>query len=207
MAPDQAPHLDALIGGIIILLNMMFGKAYIGVYLNSGGFINALKQLVKSDYEDFKSQFAQAKTADGRPLSEAMKGGSFENNLDMAWDWYAETKLKGSDFYEPFQRVYIELEEFEMFLGSMSVYHFGARYPCFVPLSKMPIDAWHLRLHMYIGNKQVLLANAVENSKEFSKECEGKVVGDEPVAKNTIDLLSLPANHRGLRPAHRLILE
>ena len=44
--PDQCSHLDALIGGMIVLLNMMPGFAYLGVHLNSGGCIHALKNLI-----------------------------------------------------------------------------------------------------------------------------------------------------------------
>ncbi len=41
--PDQCSHLDALIGGMIVLLNMMPGFAYFCVHLNSGGCVHALK--------------------------------------------------------------------------------------------------------------------------------------------------------------------
>ena len=205
-APDQAPHLDALIGGIIVLLNMMRGKAYVGVYLNSGGCINALKKLAKRDYKEFEVQFKNATTADGEKLYECMKGGTYQENLDMAWDAYAETKLNELGFTERFKRAYIELDEFEMFLGSMSVYHFGAMYPCFVPLVDIPADSWHLRWHLYTGNRQVRVAEAFAESEEFVKANEGKIVTDEPVADHTIDIFDLPDEFRGLQTALRRLV-
>jgi hypothetical protein len=182
---------------------MMRGKAYVGVYLNSGGCINALKKLVSTDYTTFEAQFRTAVTDDSKLLQECMKGGTYEENLAMAWDAYAEAKLKELGFAERFKRVYIELDEFEMFLGSMSVFHFGARYPCFVPLEDMPPGAWHLRWHLYTGNMLVRVDEAFEESTEFLKAAKGKVFTDEPVEKNTIDLFTLPDHHRGLRPVLR----
>jgi hypothetical protein len=205
VAPDQAPHLDALIGGLLVLLNMMRGKAYVGVYLNSGGCINALKKMRIKDYEEFKSQFAKAKTRDGRMLSDVMKGRTNDENLDMAWDEYAQNRLRELGFANKFERAYIELDEFEMFLGSMSVYHFGARYPCLVPLESINADSWHLRLHLYIGNMQVRVSEAVEDGRAFKRQNLGNIVTDEPVAQNTINLLQLPTRMRAMRTA-RLFL-
>ena len=185
----------------------MRGKAYVGVYLNSGGCINALKKLAERDYEEFKRQFADAVTEDGRKLCDAMKGGSYEKNLDMAWDEYAINKLSELGFAKKFERAYIELDEFEMLLGSMSVYHFGARYPCFVPPESINADSWHLRMHLYIGNMRVPVAEAVEDSVEFKRRNAGNIVTDEPVAKNTIDLLNLPPPMRAMRTARLYLKE
>ena len=201
VAPDQVSHMDGLIPGSIALLNLMRGKAYVGVYLNSGGYLNALKTLVKKDFKEFERQFQEALTADGQKLHECMKGGTYQEKLDFAWDAYAETKLKDRGFTERFKRAYVELDEFEMFVGSMSVFHFGARYPCFVPLEKMPMGAWHLRWHLYVGNMQVPVTEAIEDDPEFLRQCEGKVVTDEPVEQNTINLLDPPAQYHGLRTA------
>ena len=206
VAPDQAPHLDALIGGLLVLLNMNRGKAYVGVYLNSGGCINALKKMRQTDYEEFKRQFAAAETRDGRRLCDVMKGRTYQENLDMAWDEYAKKRLSELGFAKKFERAYIELDEFEMFLGSMSVYHFGAMYPCFVPLEKINADAWHLRMHLYIGQVQVRVSEAVEDSAQFKRQNSGNIMTDEPVAKYTIDLLQLPRQMRAIRTA-RLFLQ
>ena len=127
VAPDQASHLDALIGGILVLLNMMPGMAYVGVHLNSGGCIHALKNLVRRDYKEFSQQFELAVTVDGRRLQDAMKGRSYQEKLDTAWELYACEELAKLGFTKTFKRVYVELEEFEMFLGSMAVFHFVLR--------------------------------------------------------------------------------
>ena len=201
--PDQCSHLDALIGGMIVLLNMMPGFAYLGVHLNSGGCIHALKNLVRRDYQEFCQQFASAKAVDGQQLSDAMKGRSYQENLDMAWELYAYGELVKPGFTKKFQRAYVELEEFEMLLGSMAVYHFGARYPCFCGREPIPLNWWHVRLHIYIGNKLVPVEDAVSTDKEFLKSVKNKNVASDPIEKHTIDPFDPPARWRGLLPVHR----
>jgi len=202
-APDQASHLDALISGIILLLNLMPGMAYIGVHLKSGGCIAELKKLIKSDYAEFERQFNEAKTEDGELLSAAMKGGTPQEKLDMAWDQYARQELKKRGHTENFERAYIELEEFEIFLGSMSVFHFGARYPCFPESEEISEDWWHARMHFYVGNRLVQKADAfAAGGKDFEKANSRKTVVDETVAANTIDLSGvMPEFWRGMRSA------
>jgi hypothetical protein len=168
------------------------GFAYVGVHLNSGGCIHALKELIRTDYGKFREQFMVAMTADGRLLSQEMKGRNAEENLDTAWRLYAREKLGDKGFTKKFERAYIELEEFEMLLGSMSVYHFGSRYPCFSGHVKIPWDWWHLRLHLYIGNRLVKRDEAIADDEEVKKAAKKKSVFDEPVAKSTIDLISPP---------------
>ena len=201
--PDQCSHLDALIGGMIVLLNMMPGFAYLGVHLNSGGCIHALKNLVRRDYKEFCQQFASAKAVDGQQLSDAMKGRSYQENLDMAWELYAYGELAKQGFTKKFQRAYVELEEFEMLLGSMAVYHFGARYPCFCGREPIPLNWWHVRLHIYIGNKLVPVEDAVSTDKEFLKSVKNKNVASDPIEKHTIDPFDPPVGWRGLLPVHR----
>ena len=201
--PDQCSHLDALIGGMIVLLNMMPGFAYFGVHLNSGGCIHALKNLIRRDYKDFCQQFASAKAVDGRLLSAAMKGRSYQENLDMAWELYACDELAKQGFTKKFQRAYVELGEFEMLLGSMAVFHFGARYPCFCGREPIPLNWWHVRLHMYIGNRLVPVEDAVSTDDEFLKEAKNKNVASDPIAKHTVDPFDPPAHWRGLLPVHR----
>lgn len=202
VAPDQSSHLDAMIGGIIVLLNMMPGMAYVGVHLNSGGCIHALKNLIRRDYKEFCRQFDVATTVYGRRLQDAMKGRSYQEKLDMAWELYACEKLAEGGFTKKFQRAYIELGEFEMFLGSMAVFHFGARYPCFCGQEPIPLDWWHLRLHLYIGSQLVRVEDAIAEDRNFLKDAKNKNVIDDPIAKHTIDLINPPAQYRGLLAAH-----
>jgi len=211
VSPDQMYHLDAAIYGLIVLLNMMPGKAYLGVYLNSGGAIHALKLLIEKDYAAFGAEFAEASTASvdsggpGRRLVGAMQGRSYQEKLDMAWGLYARRKLTVLGFCSIWERAYLELDEFEMVLASMAVCHFGAQYPCFSRQEPIPSDWWHLRLHLYVGNKlvlpnQVVLVDAVE------KELKNHNVVEEPVASSTINLLKPPPHLRGLLAALPLLM-
>jgi len=210
VTPDQASHLDAVIYGLIVLLNMMPGKAYLGVYLNSGGCIHALKLLIEKDYAAFEAEFAGAYSVEGRRqperLVEAMQGRSDQEKLDMAWGLYARQKLAEQGFDRDWERVYLELDEFEMVLGSMSVFHFGARYPCFSRQEPIPRDWWHLRLHLYVGNKLVLPEKVVlADDRETQKEIANHSVVVEPVANATINLHDPPAHMRGLLAALPLL--
>lgn len=186
----------------------MQGMAYVGVHLNSGGCIADLKELIKKDYAEFERQFNEAKTVDGTPLSEAMQGRTRQENLDMAWDLYARAELEKKGHTEKFKRAYIELEEFEMFLGSMSVFHFGARYPCFPENEEIPDDWWHARLHFYVGNRLVRKDHAVAAGEPaFEKENKHMSVTNEPVADNTIDLSGVLPGWRGLLTARLYLPE
>ena len=184
--------MDGMIYGLIVLFNMMPGKAYVGVHLNSGGCIHALKRLIKENYAKFCAYFQSSGLA-GR-----MKGRTDEEKLDMAWGVYARRELAKLGFNKPWERVYLELDEFEMFLGSFSVFHFGSRYPCFSRVAPIPRDWWHLRLHLYIGNKLIRAEKIVDTEKETAKLVRDHVVVTEPVANNTIDLANPPPVWRGV---------
>jgi hypothetical protein len=144
--------------------------------------------------------------ADGRLLCQEMKGRNAVENLDTAWRLYAREKLGDKGFTKKFERAYIELEEFEMPLGSMAVYHFGARHPCFSGHVKIPLDWWHLRLHLYIGNRLVKSDEAKEDV-DVKKAAKNKAFFDEPVARNTIDLISPPevSQWRALKAADQYL--
>ena len=184
--------MDAMIYGMIVLFNMMPGKAYVGVHLNSGGCIHALKRLIDRDYARFCTEF------EASGLADEMNGRSDEEKLDMAWGEYARRELAKLYFDKPWERVYLELDEFEMFLGSFSVFHFGSRYPCFSQVEPIPRDWWHLRLHLYIGNKLIRAEKIVDTEKETAKLVRDHVVVTEPVANNTIDLANPPPVWRGV---------
>jgi hypothetical protein len=98
-------------------------------------------------------------------------------------------KLKGSSsgFADTWERAYIELDEFELALGSMSVYHFGARWPCFSKDEPIPLDWWHLRLHIYCGCKEVRPSEAVTLQVESGSDSIVNIV-TEAVSEFTVDL-------------------
>jgi hypothetical protein len=193
--------LDAWIYGLLVLLNMNRGKAYLGTYLRSGGCIHFLKELVRTEYERFRVEFMSVRLPDGKLLSQEMRGRDPAENLDVAWKLYAEEKLKGSGFADTWERAYIELDEFELALGSMSVYHFGARWPCFSKDEPIPLDWWHLRLHIYCGCKEVRPSEAVTLQVESGSDAIVNSV-TEAVSDFTVDLHQ-PAGEiwRGMLPA------
>jgi hypothetical protein len=102
------------------------------------------------------------------------------------------------------ERAYLELDEFEMVLASMAVCHFGAQYPCFSRQEPIPRDWWHLRLHLYVGNRLVLPQHAV-SADALRKEIKKHNVVEDPVASTTINLLNPPAHMRGLLAALPLL--
>ena len=205
VAPDQDSHLDAWIYGLLVLLNMTRGKAYLGTYLRSGGCISFLKQLVRTEYERFCKGFVAARLPeDGELLSAKMKGRDSSENLDMAWEVYAEERLKVAGFADTWERAYIELDEFELALGSMSVFHFGARWPCFSKDEQIPLDWWHLRLHIYCGCKEVRRSESIfsEDGPEDGPEDEAMVNSvTEAVSEVTVDLHQPVGIWRGMLPA------
>jgi hypothetical protein len=193
--------LDAWIYGLLVLLNMNRGKAYLGTYLRSGGCVHFLKELVRTEYERFRVEFMSVRLPDGKLLSQEMRGRDPAENLDVAWKLYAEEKLKGSGFADTWERAYIELDEFELALGSMSVYHFGARWPCFSKDEPIPLDWWHLRLHIYCGCKEVRPSEAVTLQVESGSDAIVNSV-TEAVSDFTVDLHQ-PSGEiwRGMLPA------
>jgi hypothetical protein len=140
-----------------------------------------------------------------RRLVEAMQGWSDQEKLDMAWGLYARRKLTEQRFGSIWERAYLELDEFEMVLASMAVCHFGAQYPCFSRQEPIPSDWWHLRLHLYVGNKLVLPNQVVLVDAE-EKELKNHNVVEEPVASSTINLLKSPPHLRGLLAALPLLM-
>lgn len=145
MSHDQHGHLDALMYGMFMLVNLMPGKNYVGVMLNSGGCVHALKELVVKNYDVFEEVF----NAD---LCAKMKGDDREEKLERAWSLYVKWKLGKKGFAGVWRRVYLELGEFDLLLASYSVVHFGSRFPLYFKddaLRTVPSHWYNLRLHLY----------------------------------------------------------
>ena len=134
-----------------MLVNLMPGKSYLGIYLGSGGCINAMRKLIEEEYDDFESAF-------NSDLKQGMKGTDEEEKLERAWRIYSRWRLAELGFGDKWKRVYLELDELDLFMGSYSVFHFGARFPLFFrddALRLVPVDWYNLRLHLYSGDKNV----------------------------------------------------
>jgi hypothetical protein len=148
---DQHGHLDALLRGMLMLVNLMPGKSYLGIFLGSGGCINAMRKLIEEEYDGFESVFHN-------DLTKLMKGTDEEEKLERAWRIYSRRRLEELGFGDKWKRAYLELDEFDLFMGSYSVFHFGARFPLFFgddALRAVPLEWYNLRLHLYSGDKDV----------------------------------------------------
>ena len=92
---EQSGHLDGIIHGLFLLMNMMTGHAWVGVYLNSGSYIHALKQLALEEFWRFKVEFPTYQLADGSgTLKDKMYGSNDQAKLRAAWNAYASFKLR-----------------------------------------------------------------------------------------------------------------
>ena len=125
--------------------------------MNSAGFIHPLKKLARDEFKPFRlafSEFPCPGDLDGRKLIDVMPGSHAQLKLRAAWRLYAVRRLsqQGIDI-RPWKRAYIEIAEGVTVISSMSVFHFGPRFPLYFDNRPVPDDLWHLRLHMYIGSK------------------------------------------------------
>jgi hypothetical protein len=148
---DQHGHLDALVRGMLMLVNLMPGKSYLGIFLGSGGCVDAMRKLIEYEYDAFESAFQS-------DLRTGMQGTDDEEKLERAWRIYSRCRLAELGFKAEWKRAYLELDEFDLFMGSYSVFHFGARFPLFFgddALRQVPVEWYNLRLHLYSGDKYV----------------------------------------------------
>ena len=150
---DQSGHLDGLIDGLFLLLNLMEDHAWIGVYLNSGGYIRALKDLALAEFWRFKEEFSHYPRVDASgkapcsgngTLRDAMLGTNDQAKLRAAWNAYASFKLRHLE--QQWKRVYVEIPEGTLLLRSMCTFHFGARFPLVFSKKPVPINLFHMRL-------------------------------------------------------------
>ena len=151
MSHDQHGHLDALLKGMLMLVNLMPGKSYLGIFLGSGGCVDAMRELIEKEYDHFESAFWS-------DLKRVMKGTDDEEMLERAWRIYSRWRLEELGFKAEWKRAYLELDEFDLFMGSYCVFHFGARFPLFFgddALRQVPVEWYNLRLHLYSGDKFV----------------------------------------------------
>jgi hypothetical protein len=154
---DQDTHLDGLIDAIFALMNITRGRGGLGIVLNSAEWIHALKKLSREEFVQFRQEFYQFPCPGdqaGRKLIDVMPGDDERLKLRAAWRLYAVRKLSMQGIIEkPWKRAYVEMAEGVMAICSMSLLHFGTRFPLFFDNRPVPDNLWHLRLHMYIGSK------------------------------------------------------
>ena len=134
-----------------MLVNLMPGKSYLGIFLGSGGCINAMRKLIEDEYDNFEVKF-------NSDMKDKMKGTDVVEKLERARRIYSRWRLTALGFGGEWKRAYLELDEFDLSMGSFSVFHFGARFPLFFgddALLHVPADWYNLRLHLYSGDKDV----------------------------------------------------
>ena len=193
---EQSGHLDGIIHGLFLLMNMMTGHAWVGVYLNSGSYIHALKQLALEEFWRFKVEFPTYQLADGSgTLKDKMYGSNDQAKLRAAWNAYASFKLRHLE--RPWKRVYVKIPEGALLLSSMCTFHFGARFPMVFRKKAVPGNLWHMRMHMYFGSK--LFRNP-------SADPEAGIVHN-PAQETTIDIFSTDPDYDWLSPAQALALK
>jgi hypothetical protein len=167
---DQAGHLDHFDFGLLILINYMFGSAWFGVWLNSGGATHAMKLLEQEEYTRFVHEFEMVPSAltPGKLLHSQMKLQGRALQIAVAWRHYSGGRLRAQGFGELWQRRYLELPEFYGYVGSFSEFHYGVRFPLIFPevpeiaepqnkdpleSSRVQNDLVHLRGHMYLARR------------------------------------------------------
>ena len=195
---EQSGHLDGIINGLFLLMNLMAGHAWVGVYLHSGSYLRALKELALTDFWRFKEEFELYPAVDhsgksapgGGTMRDAMKGTNNQAKLRAAWNAYVAVKLPKED-QVPWKRVYVKIPEATLLLGSMCTYHFGARFPLIFSKKAVPDDLWHMRLHMYFGSKLFRCPSA-NPSSGISKNL---------AQESTIDIFSHEEQYDWLSPA------
>ena len=108
-------------------------------------------KLIEEEYDNFEVEF-------NSDMKDKMKGTDDVEKLERAWRIYSRWRLTALGFGDEWKRAYLELDEFDLFMGSFSVFHFGARFPLFFgddALLHVPADWYNLRLHLYSGDKDV----------------------------------------------------
>ena len=91
-------------------------------------------------------------------LARQMKGTDDVEKLERAWRIYSRWRLEALGFGGKWKCAYLELDGFDLFMASFSMFHFGARFPLFFgddALRQVPLDWYNLRLHLYSGDKYV----------------------------------------------------
>jgi hypothetical protein len=100
----------------------MFGSAWFGVSLNSGGTTHAMKLLEEEEYARFVDEFERVPSAvtESRRLHEQMKLKGRVLQIAVAWRHYAGARLREKGFGDTWQRKYLELPEFFGYVGNFS---------------------------------------------------------------------------------------
>ncbi len=119
----------------MLLSNYMFGSAWFGVGLNSGGTTHAMKLLEEEEYPRFVEEFEKVPSAvtEGKLLHEQMRLKRRDVRIAVAWRHHSGARLREKGFGDTWQQKYLELPEFFGYVGSFSQFHRGVRFPLILP--------------------------------------------------------------------------
>lgn len=175
MVPDQSFHLDAETSGVLTWMNCTAfnhetaqeNQSYLGVYLNSARCISAIKKLGSECYEDLKNAISAWTLPDESSLLKRIEWGSFSEKLSIVWSDFVQCQLRKQKIDQTWKRAYLEIDEFEGIIASLSTVHFGARFPMVFeggPVGTHSAGISHLRMHSYIGREVATSDQAVEGT-------------------------------------------
>ena len=113
----------------------MFGSAWFGVGLNSGGTTHAMKLLEEEEYPRFVEEFEKVPSAvtEGKLLHEQMRLKRRDVRIAVAWRHHSGARLREKGFGDTWQQKYLELPEFFGYVGSFLQFHRGVRFPLILP--------------------------------------------------------------------------
>ena len=182
---------------------VMGGHSWVGIHLNSGRYVGALKKLAEDDFWLFKQNFAVYPAVDdsgnaipgGKTFKDTMPGDNDQAKLRAAWKAYADFKLKHLE--KPWRRVYVRIPEGALVLSSMCTFHFGSRFPLVFSRKLVPEDLWHMRMHSYFGSK--LMRNP--------GSCPAAGIVQNLAQESTVDIFLSLEDFDWLCPAQRFATE
>jgi hypothetical protein len=182
--PDQSMHLDAPSWGLLTWVNCMAEgcyrsredpsqiDAYLGIYVNSARCISEVKRIAGEEYEQFSDEFFRASNSRGQLLVDVMKGSSRGEKLWIAWSYYIVQRLKAAGFNDLWERKYVKASEFEALVASLSIVHFGARFP--FTFEDAPPNQfqrlYQLRMHSYIGETWIRSSSVEESGAHMETD-------------------------------------
>jgi hypothetical protein len=180
-------------------LNLMASAAHFGMYLFSGGPVHFVKMLKKDGvYDRFCEQFPTVRSvkdparylkdtflegSSSIPFSSAMlellltlqmidSGASYAEKLATAWACYVQRRLHEEGFRKKWVRVYAEIPEFYFIVGSLSLVHFGPRFPLLFGGDQPEHEDWSVRIHRYITDDTYRVCEEVERETGQRYDCE-----------------------------------
>ncbi len=148
--------------------------AYLGIYVNSAKCVSEIKRITGDEYKQFSEEFDAARSTKtpGQLLVDVMKGTSRDEKQWVAWSYYILRRLKSAGFNDLWERKYVKASEFQAVVASLSLVHFGARFPMTFegpPLDKFQ-NLYQIRMHSYLGRTWIRTRSLNESGAHYEKD-------------------------------------